>query len=310
MDAIDRLRAFNRFYTCWLGVLGRGYLGAGLSLGEVRILHDLAEAAARDAPPWRARGLAAALGMDEAFLSRALRGFETRGWITRAPDPGDARQRDILLTDAGRAEAAELRTRSRTALAQMLLHLDTDAVAGIADRLEAVQARLTGGGTPADLRALAPGDAGWVIGRHGALYHRDEGYDARFEALVARIVAEFLDRTAAGAPTEAGWIAWSGARRVGSIFCMAEGAAAAGCARLRLFLIEPDQRGTGLAQRMMDTCLTFGREAGYRRIVLWTHESHAAAGRLYARNGFRRTERTPGHAFGQAVVDEVWERTL
>jgi GNAT superfamily N-acetyltransferase len=156
-----------------------------------------------------------------------------------------------------------------------------------------------------NLRDLEPGDAGWVISRHGALYAAEEGYDHTFEALVAEIMAEFLRR--ADPVRERGWIAEDGGTPLGSIFCMADDP---DTARLRLFLIDPAARGTGLAQVMLDTCMSFARAAGYRHMRLWTHESHRAAGRLYARNGFVMTDTAPARAFGQDVVDQTWERVL
>lgn len=158
------------------------------------------------------------------------------------------------------------------------------------------------------LRNLEPGDAGWVISRHAAIYAAEEGYDRTFEALVAEILADFLRR--ADPVRERGWIADADGQRLGSIFCMADAPETPDTARLRLFLIEPAARGTGLAQRMLDTCMTFARAAGYHRMRLWTHESHRAAGRIYARNGFVLTATAPARAFGQDVVDQTWERAL
>lgn len=155
------------------------------------------------------------------------------------------------------------------------------------------------------LRGLQPGDGGWVVSRHGALYAAEEGYDATFEALVAEIVAGFLRRH--DPSCEAGWIADRAGDRLGSIFVVRE---AADVAKLRLFLLEPQARGTGLARRMLDSAMGFARAAGYGRMRLWTHESHVAAGRLYARAGFHLVSSTPGHAFGQPVVDQIWECRL
>ncbi|MCB6178799.1 GNAT family N-acetyltransferase [Rhodobacter sp. Har01] len=155
------------------------------------------------------------------------------------------------------------------------------------------------------IRPLGPGDAGWIIGTHGALYARDEGYDQRFEALVARLLAGFLDRD--DRARECAWIAESAGQRLGTISCMQEADAVA---RLRLFILLPEARGLGLGQRLHDTCLAFARGAGYRRMVLWTHESHRAACALYARNGWRLVRSRPAEAYGQKVVDQDWEIML
>ena len=158
---------------------------------------------------------------------------------------------------------------------------------------------------PHDLRDLASGDLGWIVARHGELYARDEGYDMRFEALVAGILARFVETR--DPATERGWVAWKDGRRLGCVFCVRP---EPDCAQLRLFLVEPEARGTGLAQALLDACLGFARDTGAARLRLWTHESHRAAGRIYARNGFRMTGTEPVEAFGQPTVEQFWERDL
>ena len=299
MDTIDHLRAFSRFYTGRLGLLGKSYLGSGLGVAEVRLLHDL------DAPePKLARGLAQDLRLDEGYVSRALKGFERRGWIARRV-AADGRAREVTLTDAGRAIVADLRAQSRAALAPLVAPLPPAQQAAMVGALTTVKDILSGDPAPVVLRDLEPGDGGWVIERHGEHYAAEEGYDARFEALVAGIVAGFL--SARDPARERGWIAARGAVRLGSVFVVSE---APDIAKLRLFLIEPAVRGTGLAQRMLEAAIDFARGAGYARMRLWTHESHRAAGRVYARNGFLLVDSQPGQAFGQAVVDQIWERAL
>lgn len=159
--------------------------------------------------------------------------------------------------------------------------------------------------TEVKLRGFEPGDGNWVIARHAALYAAEEGYDATFKALVAEIVAGFL--CGHDPQRERGWIAVRGQTRLGSIFVVRE---AEDVAKLRLVLLEPEVRGTGLARHMLDTAMGFARGAGYRRMRLWTHESHVAAGRLYARAGFEMVSTTPGHQFGQPVVDQIWQCDL
>lgn len=298
MDAIDRIRAFNRAWTGRLGLLGRSYLGSGLGLTEVRVLHDLDQPA-----PVQARALALALGIDEGQLSRTLKRFEAAGWICRRPAAGDRRQREIALTAAGRDLAAALKARARDDLGRRM----ADLAPGARERLAALlgEAGALLAGAPVGLRDLRPGDAGWITARHGALYAEDEGYDASFEALVAEILAAFL--RGRDPARERGWIAERAGTPLGSIFCMRE---SNDVARLRLFFVERPERGTGLAQRMLDACLDFARAAGYRRMTLWTHESHRAAGRLYARNGFALTATRAARSFGQDTVEQEWERDL
>ena len=155
------------------------------------------------------------------------------------------------------------------------------------------------------IRPFTDADAEWIVARHDALYARDEGFDATFAVLVGRIVADFI---ATHDPRrERGWIAVRGGVRLASIFCVRQ---TEDVAKLRLFLVEPEARGTGLAQAMLDTCMGFARDAGYRRMTLWTHESHRAAGRLYARNGFALADAKPAFSFGVDVVEQQWEIAL
>ncbi len=158
----------------------------------------------------------------------------------------------------------------------------------------------------AELRIFRPEDADWLVARHAALYARDEGFDASFGVLVAEIVAAFLERH--DARCERGFVAERTGARLGSIFCVRGDAP--GVAKLRLFFLEPEARGLGLGQRLLDTCLGFARGAGYGRIRLWTHESHRAACALYAKNGFAMTGARPVRSFGVDLVEQSWERAL
>jgi GNAT superfamily N-acetyltransferase len=291
MDAIDRIRDFNRFYTRALGLTGRSYLQSGRTLAEVRLIHEIGATA-----PVTARALALVLGLDEAQLSRMVARLAREGLVARA---AEGRQVRLTLTDAGQAMLQGFSDQSRAALKDLIPEARR---AALADCLAAARTLIE----PPEvaIRGLQPGDLGWIIATHGALYARDEGYDITFEALVARILADFADRAD---PGEAAWIAKGGGQRLGTISCMREDA---DTARLRLFLLVPEARGLGLGQRLHDTCLGFARAQGYRRMVLWTHESHRAACALYAKNGWRLVRSAPARAYGQEVVDQDWENDL
>ena len=159
-----------------------------------------------------------------------------------------------------------------------------------------------GGAMTYVLRPFSADDAAWLVAEHAAHYAQAEGFDATFGPLVARIVADFLDHH--DAATEAGWIAHDGDRRLGSIFCVR---ADATTAKLRLFYVVGEARGSGVAQALLDTCLGFAKGAGYRGMTLWTHESHRAAGAIYTRNGFTRTRAEPVHSFGVDLIEETWQ---
>jgi len=295
MDAIDQIRDFNRFYTRALGLLSRSYLTSGHRLAEARVLHDIG-----DTPTITARELVSNLGMDEAQVSRIIRRFVEAGLVERRPNAADSRQYFLRLTDTGRAALHALSELSRRAISDMAAPVASQ----LARHLTQAKQLLT---KPHEttIRPAQPGDAGWIIGEHGQHYAEHEGYDQTFEALVARILADCLERN--DPKHERIFIAEHAGQRVGTISCMKDDAETA---RLRLFVVRPEARGTGLGQRLHDTCVSFARDAGYKRMVLWTHESHKAACALYAKNGWRLVRSAPGEAYGTKVVDQDWELSL
>ena len=294
MDPIDRIRAFNRDWTARMGLLGRSYLGTGRTVSEVRVLYELYH---REGVT--ARVLARQLALDEGYLSRLLKRFEEAGWLERRASREDARRFELTLTPEGRAAFEPLRDASRAAVAEALGEADGAAVA---DALDGATALIE----PAEveLRDLAPGDGGWVVERHGVHYATHEGFDHTFEALVARIVAEFLDGH--DPEQERGWIAWRGGRRIGSIFVVNDG----GTAKLRLVYLDAAARGLGLGRMMLEEAMAWAKARGYGRMRLWTHESHRAAGRLYAAAGFQMTGSRAVRSFGRDNVEQTWERAL
>jgi DNA-binding MarR family transcriptional regulator/ribosomal protein S18 acetylase RimI-like enzyme len=298
LDAIDRIRAFNRSYTARMGLLERDYLSSDMTVTQVRVLYELCE----DGPA-SLRDLATRLDLDEGYLSRLVDRFVRRGWVRKETPPDDARRRVIVPLDAGRAAFEPLKERSRLEVARRLGGAEAEAVASAIAAVDRSLASVD----PAEvtLRDLAIGDAGWLVQRHGELYARDEGFDATFEALVAEILAAYI-RTRDS--TERAWIAEHQGTRLGSIFCVRSGES--GVAKLRLFLLEPRARGLGLGQRLLDECMAFARNKGNRTLRLWTHESHRAACALYARNGFELVRSEPKTSFGVPVVEQEWELGL
>lgn len=303
---VKALRAFNRSYTRSAGLL-QPYLDTPHSLTEVRVLYELAH---RGQCP--ASEIGRALGLDAGYLSRILKRFEGRGWVARSSNAADGRQQLLRLTPSGQAEFAPLEQKSRDAAQALLAALPPSGRAELVDAMDRVQhllAPATVQATPrpraAVLREPAPGDLGWVVQQHGVLYANEYGLDARFEALVADIVARFVRNFQPG--WERCWIAELDGQRVGSAFIARKSATVA---QLRLLILAPAARGMGLGARLTDECLAFARARGYRKMVLWTNSCLTAARSIYAARGFVLTKSEPYEDFGQSLVGETWELRL
>jgi DNA-binding MarR family transcriptional regulator/GNAT superfamily N-acetyltransferase len=304
-DGVGRVaavRSFNRFYTGVIGVLTDGLLRTPYTLTEARVLFELAQRDRTEMPTLRRT-----LGLDPGYLSRILARFEADALVERGRSPRDARAQVVALTESGRGAFATLDARSTEEITALLGRLpDTDQrrLLGAMATIE----RLLGRGTASpELRLRPPtaGELGWVVERHGALYAAEYGWNAEFEALVARIVADF----AAGhdPDRERAWIAQLDGRPVGCVLCVGRDEETA---QLRLLLVEPSARGLGLGGRLVDECLRFARDAGYRRMVLWTNDVLVAARRIYERAGFRLVGSEPHHSYGHDLVAQWWERDL
>ena len=306
MDFKSRVRAvheFNRFYTNRLGLLQQGLVGSPFSLAESRVLYELGH---RDPPT--ASDLVKTLDLDAGYLSRILRGFGRRGLVTRRRSAADARQSHLVLTPRGRQASAALDLRSQDVVGAMLRPLSAGDQRRLVAAVRTVETLLEGrppGGVPYILRPPEPGDMGWVVERHGALYAEEYGYDRHFEGLVAAIVGTFVDRF--DPARERCWIAERAGENVGSVFLVRKSEKVA---KLRLLIVEPSARGLGIGRRLVAECVKFARQAGYRRITLWTHSQLHAARRLYKEAAFRLVRKQPVRSFGLDLVDETWERDL
>lgn len=300
---VEALRQFNRFYTRAIGVLHEGLLKSPFSLTEGRVLYELAH---RDRPT--ASAIGRELGLDAGYLSRLLRGFEERGLIDRQPSDSDGRQTHLSLSAAGRAAFASLDARSRADMGTMLQALPEADQERLVAATRTIQSLL--GGTPERplpilLRPHRPGDLGWIVHRHAALYTQEHQWDGSFEALVAEIAARFLKEFKP--ERERAWIAEQGGEIVGSVLIVRLTDA---IAKLRLLLIEPKARGQGLGRRLVEECIRFARAAGYAKIQLWTNANLLAARHIYEATGFRLVAEEPHHSFGHDLVGQTWERDL
>jgi DNA-binding MarR family transcriptional regulator/GNAT superfamily N-acetyltransferase len=302
-SVVDDVRGFNRFYTRVLGLLRPDLAGSAFGLTEARVLFELAH---RD--DVAVSDLRRDLGLDAGYLSRILSGFTASGLVSREKSEADGRRQVVRLTEKGRRAFDELDRLQAGAIDSLLAPLDDVQRTRLIGAMGQIRRMLSSEARRAGLvlRPPGPGDLGWIVERHGARYAAEYGWDDTFEALVARIVADFAERR--DTQREAAWIAELDGERVGCVFCTA--ADADRTAALRLLLVEPSARGAGVGTRLVDECLRFARRAGYRRITLWTNDVLLAARRIYERAGFGCDRREPHHSFGRDLVGEYWSRDL
>ncbi|MEU9114695.1 bifunctional helix-turn-helix transcriptional regulator/GNAT family N-acetyltransferase [Streptomyces sp. NPDC048483] len=306
--AIRELRRFNRFYTNLIGALDYGrHLYTPYTLTEARVLYELAHHERVDAADLRS-----SLSLDAGYLSRLLGKFEERELITRGRSERDPRRQRITLTDGGQEAAGLLEERSQDAAGSLLRRLPDADRACLVASMQTIRRVLgedpapTGPAPEVTLRTSRPGDLGWMVERNAALYAAEYGFDLSYEALVARIVAEYAedfdpkwDRT---------WIAELGGERVGAVMCVRD--ERPGAARLRLLLVEPGARGHGVGRRLVDACVEFARAAGYDDMVLWTNSVLSAARSIYQRAGFELVSESEHHSFGQDLIGQDWRLVL
>jgi DNA-binding MarR family transcriptional regulator/GNAT superfamily N-acetyltransferase len=300
---IEAVRRFNRFYTKRIGVLREGLLQSRFSLTEARVLFELAHA---EAPT--ATAMSAELGLDPGYLSRILQQFRKDGLLSRATSTTDRRQNLLVLTKKGRAAFHQLDTRSRDEIRAMVGELSAAEQVRLIEAMRTIGVILgdrPGPSIPYLLRPHRPGDMGWVVHRHGVLYAREYGWDESFEALVAEIVAKFIHRFDPKA--ERCWIAERDDRNVGCVFLVRHSKRVA---QLRLLLVEPSARGLGIGRRLVEECTAFARQAGYRKMILWTQSMLHPARKIYASAGYRLIREEPHHSFGHDLVGETWELRL
>jgi len=298
------VRHFNRFYTRQIGVLQEHLLESPFSLTEVRVLYELAHREKANASQ-----LCRELGLDAGYLSRIVHGFGKRGLIEKKASAEDGRQIVLRMTAAGRKVFATLNLQSSQQVETMLGGLAEADRGWLVESMRRIEQLLTPSKAqlpPYILRPPQAGDLGWVVHRHGVLYSREYGYDERFEALVAEIVAEYVHKL--DLKRERCWIAERNGEPVGTIFLVRK---TDSIAKLRLLLVEPSARGLGIGQRLVDECVRFAQQAGYRKIILWTQSELKAARAIYQSAGFRLVEEKPHQSWGRTdLVAEVWELKL
>lgn len=336
--AIQEIRRFNRFYTNLIGALDYGrHLHTPYTLTEARVLHELADHRQVDAADLRL-----ALSLDAGYLSRLLAKFEDRKLITRGRSERDPRRQRVTLTPRGREAAGLLEERSRDSVGLLLDRVRGPDRARLLESMATIRELLGEGGGPAatggagaapriDLRTPRPGELGLMVQRNAELYAREYGFDLSYEALVARIVAEFAEHF--DPRWDRAWTAELDGRPVGQVMCVRDGTPGhtsaegqrsgpgggppggrggppGGTARLRLLLVEPEARGHGIGARLVAACTDFARSAGYAELVLWTNSMLTTARHLYERAGFELVAERPHHSFGQDLVGQDWRLRL
>lgn len=303
LQSVEAVRRFSRFYTRQIDLLNEGLLKSPFSLSEARVIHELAQ---------REESTAAELGvdlsLDAGYLSRILNGFEKHGLVEKEPSETDGRQSILRLTGQGRTAFAMLDERSKSQVKAMLNGLSQAEQKRLVEAMRTIQ-DLVGDRpeqkVPYLLRSHQSGDMGWVVQSHGLFYAAEHGWDERFEALVAGIVAEFIEHF--DPKRERCWIAERDGENVGSVFLVKKSDTVA---KLRLLLVDPKARGLGIGTRLVDECIRFARQAGYHQITLWTNSALLAARYIYAQAGFRLVHEARNHSFGDDWVEETWELDL
>jgi DNA-binding MarR family transcriptional regulator/GNAT superfamily N-acetyltransferase len=304
---VAAVRRFNRYYTRQIGLLRKTFLDSPYSLGEARVLYEIAS---RRAPT--ASDIARNLDLDAGYLSRVLRKFERRGLIRRRTSPQDGRQSHLTLTPRGQKSFMPLEARSQRDIAAMLAKLKPADQARLTAAMTTIETLLEGQDRdePASkrsyiLRPPRPGDFGWIVKRNAELYAQDYGWVAPFEGVCAQIVADFVNKY--DESRERCWIAEIDCENVGAVMLADDGD---GVARVRLLLVEPKARGLGIGARLTDEAVCFARGAGYRKITLWTHSVLTAARHIYQEAGFKLMRSEEHQSWGRPVVSEHWDLEL
>jgi DNA-binding MarR family transcriptional regulator/GNAT superfamily N-acetyltransferase len=300
---IESVRRFNRFYTKQIGVLNERILKSPFSLAEARVVYELAHREKATATE-----LGGELGLDPGYLSRTLAAFKKRGLVGRKPSETDGRQSVLWLTEKGRKAFAEINELSQGEIEALLGRLSAAEQNRLLDAMGVIEGLLGArpeANVPYLIRPHRPGDIGWVTHRHGVLYNQEYGWDEEFEALVAEIAAKFILNF--DPKRERCWIAERDGEIVGSVFLVKKSKTVA---QLRLLLVEPRARGMGIGKRLVNECLRFARQSGYKKVVLWTNSRLDAARHIYQQAGFRLVKEEPHHSFGHDLVGQNWELTL
>ncbi|HVE77975.1 MAG TPA: helix-turn-helix domain-containing GNAT family N-acetyltransferase, partial [Gemmatimonadaceae bacterium] len=305
LQRVEAVRRFNRFYTRQIGVLREGLLRSPFSLTEARVIYELAHHERATATE-----LGEELGLDAGYLSRILRSFQERGLVEKTSSASDGRQYILSLTERGQEAFAQLSAASRAEIEAILGRLSDEQQRRVVAAMHGIETLLgaaPGHRVPYILRPHQPGDMGWVVHRQAVLYAQEYGWNEEYEALISRIVADFIDHF--DSKRERCWIAEREGEGVGSVFVVRH-PERDGVAKLRLLYVEPSARGLGIGRRLVQECTRFARRAGYRTLTLWTNSVLVSARRLYEAEGYQLVKEEAHHSFGKDLVGQTWELAL
>lgn len=303
-NTVDRIRGFNRFYTGAVGALGGSHLDSDYSLTEVRVLYELAarnKASASD--------IGKDLSLDAGYLSRIVKRFREEGFVEAAAAQDDARRSLLWLTAKGRRTFERLNETASLEVQTLLATLSDAQQKQLVASMETIQNLLGGraraNGAAIVLREPRSGDYGFIASRQGILYKSEYGWDLTYEALVSEIVGRFGLKH--DPKRERCWIAERGGEVVGSVFVVRRSQTVA---QLRLLYVEPSARGLGVGRQLVDAVIKFSRDAGYRKLMLWTNSVLVSARRIYEATGFKLVSSEKHRSFGQNLVGQNWEKKL
>jgi len=293
------VRHFNRFYTKEFGFLQKRVLGSPFALVEARILYELAARKSCNASE-----IAEALELDAGYLSRIVKKLEAAGLVERTQCQIDGRCMPLSLSERGLMETAKLADIANQDIAGKFERLGHDQLPKVVAAMQTIEASLSEQNERAAsvvIRSHRAGDIGWIASSQGKFYADEYGFNENFEALVARICADFISNY--DAKSEHCWIADMNGKNVGSVVLIREDKTTA---KLRLFYVDAEARGLGLGTQLVDECITFAKRAGYKRMVLYTNACLGAARRIYERAGFHLVSDDVHTDFGEPQVGQNW----
>jgi DNA-binding MarR family transcriptional regulator/N-acetylglutamate synthase-like GNAT family acetyltransferase len=302
--SVETVRRFNRFYTKQIGILTERLAESPFSLIEARIIYELASRGSSTATELRNE-----LALDPGYLSRILKRLQKNNLVEKKDAVGDGRKQILSLTPKGSREFEELDRKTHDQVATMLKTLSSSNRHRTLECMKTIESVLDSNRVPSDrsyiLRDPRPGDYGWIVESNGRLYAEEYGWDTSYEALVAEIVADFVRNF--DPKKERCWIAERDGENVGSVFVVKKSVTVA---KLRMLLVEPKARGLGIGKRLVDECTRFARQAGYKKITLWTQSMLTAARGIYKNGGYELVASEPNRLFGHDLVSETWELRL